>query len=97
MRTALEQHSRARLGLHDWRYQVIKKWLSYREHKLLGRPLTTDETSEVMNIARRIAAILLLEPALDADYQIIKNSTYPWQTFRETLTGRSQKQLQPKG
>jgi hypothetical protein len=24
-------------------YQVIKKWLSYREHKLLVRPLTTDE------------------------------------------------------
>ncbi|MBF8305793.1 MAG: methyltransferase, partial [Acidobacteria bacterium] len=24
-------------------YQVIKKWLSYREHELLGRPLTADE------------------------------------------------------
>ncbi len=45
-------------------YQVIKKWLSYREHKLLGRPLTTDEAREVMNIARRIASILLLEPSL---------------------------------
>ncbi len=32
-------------------YQVIKKWLSYREHKLLGRPLTTDEAREVINIA----------------------------------------------
>ena|SRR5438309_756370 len=32
-------------------YQVIKKWLSDREHKLLGRPLTTDEAREVMNIA----------------------------------------------
>ena len=32
-------------------YQVIKKWLSYREHKLLGRPPTTDEAREVMNIA----------------------------------------------
>jgi len=57
---------------------LIKKWLSYREHKILGRPLTTDEAREVMNIARRIASILLLEPALDANYQAIKNATYPW-------------------
>ena len=45
-------------------YQVIKKWLSYREHKLLGRALTVEEAREVMNMARRIAAILLLEPTL---------------------------------
>jgi hypothetical protein len=54
---------------------VIKKWLSYREHKLLGRPLTTDKAPEVMNIARRIAAILLFEPSLDANYQAIKTAT----------------------
>jgi hypothetical protein len=59
-------------------YQVIKKWLSYREHKLLGRPLTDDEAREVMNIARRIASILLLEPSLDDNYQSIKTLTYPW-------------------
>jgi hypothetical protein len=61
-------------------YQVIKKWLSYREHKLLGRPLTTDEAREVMNIARRIASILLLEPSLDANYAAIKSLTYQWPT-----------------
>jgi hypothetical protein len=55
---------------------VIKKWLSYCEHKLLGRPLTTDEAREVMNIARRIASILLLEPSLDTNYQSIKTATY---------------------
>jgi hypothetical protein len=38
-------------------YQVIKKWLSYRERELLGRPLRTDEAREAMNIARRITAI----------------------------------------
>ena len=27
-------------------YQVIKKWLSYREFELLGRPLTPDEAGE---------------------------------------------------
>jgi hypothetical protein len=59
-------------------YQVMKKWLSYRELELLGRPLTPDETREVMNMARRIAAIVLLEPALDANYQAVKDSTYSW-------------------
>lgn len=59
-------------------YQVIKKWLSYRELELLGRPLTPDEAREVMNIARCIAAIVLLEPALDANYQTVKQDTYQW-------------------
>jgi hypothetical protein len=59
-------------------YQVIKKWLSYREFELLGRALTPDEAREVMNMARRIAAIVLLEPALDANYQAVKADTHSW-------------------
>ncbi len=59
-------------------YQVIKKWLSYRELGLLGRPLTPDEAREVMNMARRVAAILLLQPQLDANYYGIKADTYEW-------------------
>ena len=39
-------------------YQVIKKWLSYRERDLLGRDLSTDEVDEVTAMARRIAAIV---------------------------------------
>jgi hypothetical protein len=66
-----------------WEYsiggnQVIKKWLSYREEPLLGRPLTKDEVRYVQEMARRIAAILLLEPALDANYESIKQHTFPW-------------------
>ncbi|MDQ2693853.1 MAG: DNA methyltransferase, partial [Pseudomonadota bacterium] len=53
-------------------YQVIKKWLSYRERAVLGRSLTPQEAREVTNIARRVAAILLLEPALDASYGAVK-------------------------
>ncbi|CAN5737390.1 hypothetical protein BH23GEM7_BH23GEM7_39330 [soil metagenome] len=53
-------------------YQVIKKWLSYREKPLLGRALKPEEAREVRDIARRIAAILLLEPALDAGYGGVK-------------------------
>jgi len=59
-------------------YQVIKKWLSYREEPLLGRPLTIDEVRYVQEMARRIAAILLLEPALDANYESIKSHAFPW-------------------
>lgn len=57
-------------------YQVIKKWLSYRETTLLGRPLTPDEAREVMNMARRIAAIVLLHPTLDENYYQCKANTY---------------------
>jgi hypothetical protein len=61
-------------------YQVIKKWLSYRERDLLGRSLTIDEAREVTNIARRIVAILLMETELDASYQAVKQATYAWQS-----------------
>jgi hypothetical protein len=60
-------------------YQVMKKWLSYRERELLGRALTLDEVREVTNMARRIAAILLLEPALDENYRAVKANCYDWQ------------------
>jgi len=59
-------------------YQVIKKWLSYREEKLLGRPLTKDEVRYVQQMARRIAAILLLEPALDSNYRDVKGHAFAW-------------------
>jgi len=59
-------------------YQVMKKWLSYREEKLLGRALTKDEVRYVQEMARRIAAILLLEPALDANYASAKAHAYVW-------------------
>ncbi|MDQ2786716.1 MAG: hypothetical protein M3Y58_17140, partial [Chloroflexota bacterium] len=59
-------------------YQVMKKWLSYREQPLLGRPLTPEEARDVTRMARRIAALLLLTPALDANYQAAKAAAYAW-------------------
>jgi len=59
-------------------YQVLKKWLSYREHKLLGRGLTIEEAREVGNIARRISAILLLGPALDEQYRMVMAAPHAW-------------------
>ncbi len=40
-------------------YQVLKKWLSYRESRVLGRNLTPEEVQHFTETARRIAAILL--------------------------------------
>ena len=50
-------------------YQVLKKWLSYREAALLGRPLTADEVLDFTKHVRRIAAILALHAALDGHYR----------------------------
>ena len=50
-------------------YQVLKKWMSYRDHSIIARPLSAEEVGHVQQVARRIAAVLLLGPALDASYQ----------------------------
>jgi hypothetical protein len=52
-------------------HQVLKKWLSYRELPLLGRPIHPDEAAYFSQVVRRIAAVLLLGPALDASYAAI--------------------------
>lgn len=49
-------------------YQVLKKWLSYRESALLGRPLTSDEAQPFTHHVRRITAILALHEKLDSHY-----------------------------
>lgn len=59
-------------------YQVLKKWLSYREYGVLGRAIAPEEAREFTNIARRIAALLLLEQALDKNYEQIKKDAYEW-------------------
>ena len=41
-------------------YQVLKKWLSYRERKVLGRNMRSGEVRHFTDTARRIAAVLRL-------------------------------------
>ena len=62
-------------------YQVMKKWLSYREQDVLGRTLREEEVREAMNIARRLSAIVLLQPALDENYRAIRDSAFDWQSL----------------
>ncbi len=58
-------------------YQVLKKWLSYREFTpepaspLLHRALRPEEAAYFAQVVRRIAAILLLGPALDLSYRAL--------------------------
>ena len=49
-------------------YQVLKKWLSYRESALLARPLTSDEAQQFTHHVRRITSILALHEKLDEHY-----------------------------
>jgi hypothetical protein len=56
-------------------YKVVKKWLSYREEPILGRPLSLAEVQEVTAMVRRIGAILLETPGLDGAYTGIKVAT----------------------
>ena len=39
-------------------YQVLKKWLSYREHGILDRPIKIEEVQHFADTARRIVAVL---------------------------------------
>ena len=41
-------------------YQVLKKWLSYREQAILKRPLKPEEVQHFTDTSRRIAGILML-------------------------------------
>ena len=45
-------------------YQVLKKWLSYRESKILDRALLPEEVQHFIDTARRIAAIIQPGPRL---------------------------------
>jgi hypothetical protein len=65
-------------------YQVLKKWLSYRECDVLSRPLTTAEAREVSAIVRRLAALVLMRPELDSSYRAVRDAAFPW-----SCTGRS--------
>jgi hypothetical protein len=59
-------------------YQVIKKWLSYREKPLLGRSLKPEEVRYVTQMARRLAALIALQTSLDANCKEVKQNSYPW-------------------
>jgi Type ISP C-terminal specificity domain/N-6 DNA Methylase len=68
-------------------YQVIKKWLSYREREILQRGLGMDEMRLVTETARRIASIVLMESELDTNYEAVKRAAYVWPPSIADLEG----------
>jgi hypothetical protein len=59
-------------------YQVLKKWLSYREQEVLGRALTATEAREVGSIIKRLTALVLVQPQLDANYRDVRETAFSW-------------------
>lgn len=59
-------------------HQVLKKWLSYRDQEVTGRPLTVAEAREATGIVRRLTALVLLQPSLDVSYEAIRSSAFMW-------------------
>jgi hypothetical protein len=59
-------------------YPVLKKWLSYRDQRVLNRALQVEELEEFQKIARRITSILLLNPQLDAAYNSTIADAVDW-------------------
>jgi hypothetical protein len=61
-------------------FQVLKKWLSYRVNLIVERPLTLSEVNYFRDTARRLAALRLMGPTLDENYQRCAEGSYPWRT-----------------
>jgi hypothetical protein len=63
-------------------FQVLKKWLSYREHgsgpPLLGRSLVTSEARCFTNIAQRLAMVAAMERSLDSNYENVLVDLMTW-------------------
>lgn len=50
-------------------FQVLRKWLSYRDRNVVGRDLTVAEVRQFTSICHRLTDLILLGPALDANYK----------------------------
>ena len=59
-------------------YQVIKKWLSYREATIFGRALTKEEAREVTGMVRRLATIVLMTDNLNSNYGAVRDAAVKW-------------------
>ena len=63
-------------------FQVLKKWLSYREYgggpPLLGRSLTPTEARSFGNLAQRLSAVIMLQGELDTNYIEISQQPAVW-------------------
>jgi hypothetical protein len=61
-------------------YQALKKWLSYRETEVIGRPLRGEEILHFAQIARRITEVLAMGPALNEVHELARDDALVWPT-----------------
>jgi hypothetical protein len=66
-------------------YPVIKKWLSYREYKVLGRPLKLEEVTYITDVIRRLRALVLLGDELDANYRAVCEKVLTFSSIKSEL------------
>lgn len=50
-------------------YQVLRKWLGYRESSVLERPLTRSEARQFQSIARRLTELVRMSSELNDNYR----------------------------
>ncbi|GGZ40340.1 type ISP restriction/modification enzyme [Streptomyces poonensis] len=55
-------------------FQVLRKWLSYRDKNILGRDLTIAEVRQFTSICLRLTELVLLGPQLDENYKAAAGS-----------------------
>jgi hypothetical protein len=55
-------------------FQVLRKWLSYRDEAVLGRSISREEARQFQSIARRLTELVLLTSDLDANYRAATGS-----------------------
>jgi hypothetical protein len=65
-------------------FQVLRKWLSYRDKKILGRDLRIDEIRQFTDICLRLTELVLLGPQLDQNYLKAVDSSINWSTEQRT-------------
>ena len=59
-------------------YQVLKKWLSYRDVRVLKRALTNKEAREFSSTVKRLTSLVALEVDLDANYAGVLEEVWSW-------------------
>ncbi len=57
---------------------MLKKWLSYREQAVIGRPLLAEEKMEFTRIVRRVTEIVCMGPPLDTVHTLTREGAVDW-------------------
>ena len=68
-------------------YQVLKKWLSYRDQRVVGRAMHLEEAQEVENIVRRLTVLWSLADALNVNYSTCAANVWEWNTAELPVEG----------